>query len=603
MKKTFIASLFAVLAFALPLRAQTNIILDGTSGTNTSSTSYSTTGGLNLSLGFFADYLVVAGGGGGGGATSTLRGAGGGGAGGALRGATNLVSSNYSVVVGNGGARGENSITASRQGQNGDNSIFGQLTAIGGGGGGAGNNNAQNSGNTGGSGGGAGGGGNNDVTSAAGGGGSTGQGRSGGDSVNNTDSNPNGRSDNRWAGGGGGGAGGFGVDGNQAPNNDGFARGGNGGNGISNTITGSSVAYAGGGGGGALATATFGSPDSIAGTGGSGGGGDGSSTGSADNGVNGRGGGGGGSGASGNGGNGGSGVVIVRYQGASLGNIGGTVTSGAGTATGYTIHTFANTGSANFNMSSVNMNARLGATASGNLTGNGNLTFSGPGRLSLAGTNTYTGNTAVTSGTLAINGNNSAATGVVTVSSGATLGGSGTIGGQVIVSSGGTLAPGNSPGLMTANDGVSLATGSTFQWELIGNTLDGRGTNYDAVNVTGGSLSIGTGVTSSLVFNASGSGVSWSNSFWDADRSWLVFDNANSPTLASGAVFDTINLSADSLGSTLTSVRTNASFAWNQQGSDVYLSYTAVPEPSTYALLVLAAAALGFHAWRRRRRA
>lgn len=67
-------------------RGQTNVALDGTSGTNTISTSYSTTGGLTLSLGFFADYLIVGGGGAGG------QGTGGGGGG--------------SSGTGNGGAGG-----------------------------------------------------------------------------------------------------------------------------------------------------------------------------------------------------------------------------------------------------------------------------------------------------------------------------------------------------------------------------------------------------------------------------------------------------------------------------------------------------------------
>ncbi len=297
---------------------------------------------------------------------------------------------------------------------------------------------------------------------------------------------------------------------------------------------------------------------------------------------------------------GGSGVVIVRYQGSQAAT-GGTISSGTGGAAGYTIHTYTNTGSGNFDLS-VSMNSRLGATLSGNITGTGDLTYNGPGRLSVTGTNTYTGSTAVTVGTLAINGDNGAATNAVTVSSGATLAGSGTVGGQITVGSGGTLAPGNSPGLMTATNGVSLETGSTFQWELIGNTADGRGTNYDALNVSGGTLSIGTGAISSLVFNGAGSTVSWVNSFWGSDRSWLVFSNAGSPTLGSVAVFDTINISADIDSLVLTNVRSQASFGWNREGDDVYLTYSAVPEPTTYALLALAAAGLGAHVIRCRRR-
>ncbi len=279
------------------------------------------------------------------------------------------------------------------------------------------------------------------------------------------------------------------------------------------------------------------------------------------------------------------------------------MTAGTGSAAGYTIHSFTSTGTSSFDMSGVNMNQRLGATLTGEISGSGNLAYAGPGRLSLTGNNTYTGTTTVSAGTLAINGNNSGATGAVTVQSGATLAGSGTVGGATTIESGATHAPGNSPGLQTFNNGLTYATGSTFQWELIGNTVDDRGLSFDGVDVSGGTLSIGTGVTSSLVFNTTGSSVNWTNSFWASDRSWLVFANTNSPTLDSESLFDTIDLSTDSLGATLASVRTNASFAWNQQGNDVYLTYTAVPEPSTYALLVLAAAALGFHAWRRRRRA
>lgn len=411
MKKIHLA---AILAAIIPtsLHAQTSFLLNGTSGTNSFTNNYTVSAGLsqiNLSLGFYADYLVLGGGGGGGGATSTLRGAGGGGAGGLLLGSTQLASSNYSVVVGAGGAGGANNSTNSlRQGQSGSNSVFGSLTAVGGGGGGGGGDNSQFAGTSGGSGGGAGGGGNSGMAGASGGTGTTGQGASGGASVNNTGSNPNGSSNNRWAGGGGGGAGSAGTSGDQAPSNSGFAEGGDGGSGASSAITGSSVTYAGGGGGGAVGTGTLGSPSNIAGTGGAGGGGNGgagNSGSSGVNGVSGRGGGGGGAASSGTGGNGGSGAVIVRYQGASLGNIGGTVTAGTGSAAGYTIHTFTNNGSANFDMSGVNLNNRLGATISGNVTA-ARVDYNGPGTLTLAGSSNsaFSGGLYANTGTVRLTG-------------------------------------------------------------------------------------------------------------------------------------------------------------------------------------------------------
>jgi hypothetical protein len=183
----------------------------------------------------------------------------------------------YNITVGSGG----------NSQQNGANSTFDSVTALGGGKGG----DWYAVGTAGGSGGG--GGGNN----RAGGTATSGQGSRGGDG------SVSGAYD-AAAGGGGKGAVGGSAGGGTA---------GNGGAGTISTITGSSVAYAGGGGGGGQAAG---------GTGGSGIGGNGGSSGNqngADGAIN-TGSGGGGAGGSGLGGKGGSGIVIVRYV------VGGVVT-------------------------------------------------------------------------------------------------------------------------------------------------------------------------------------------------------------------------------------------------------------------------------------
>jgi fibronectin-binding autotransporter adhesin len=231
------------------------------------------------------------------------------------------------------------------------------------------------------------------------------------------------------------------------------------------------------------------------------------------------------------------------------------------------------------------------------VTGTGGITKTGSGVTTLAGANTYSGTTTVSEGTLSVNG--STAGGVVSVSSGATLAGSGTLGGATTINSGAFHSPGSSPGVQTFTSGLTYSNGSTFVWELTGNTDSGRGTAFDGVNVSGGTLTINGGVTNSLVFNGAGSTVSWSDAFWASNQQWLVFSNASSPTTLSTNVFDTINVGLDSISQSLTSVRSGSSFSWGTIGSNVYLTY-AIPEPSTYALLALAAAALGVCVRRRR---
>jgi hypothetical protein len=247
----------------------------------------------------YVEVLVVAGGGCGGNGNGLGYEAGGGGAGGVLYNSAYQLTnaSAITVTIGAGGG----SKTVPGNGNNGSNSVFGSLIAVGGGGGSTGSGTGQS--------GGSGGGGAHPKTQ--GGAGTAGQGFQG---VTPPDFS---------RGGGGGGAGGTGNL-------------GVGGNGVAYSISGTSTYYGGGGGG------TLYSPNN----GGLGGGGNGSTvfrgtstaTGTANTG------GGGGGGYSdtdtlASGGAGGSGIVIIRYPGLPAAT-GGTITY----LNGYTIHTFTTSG-------------------------------------------------------------------------------------------------------------------------------------------------------------------------------------------------------------------------------------------------------------------
>ena len=90
-----------------------------------------------------------------------------------------------------------------------------------------------------------------------------------------------------------------------------------------------------------------------------------------------------------------------------------------------------------------------------------NVVKTGTGTWTLGATNTYTGTTMVNQGTLLVNGNNSAATGAVTVNnSGSTLGGTGTIGGAVTINANaritGAAAGSDSIGALTLQNNVTF---------------------------------------------------------------------------------------------------------------------------------------------------
>ena len=254
-------------------------------------------------------YLVV--GGGGGGANGGNSCGGGGGAGGYLTGTGSFARTTFAVTVGAGGA----------QNTNGQDSVFGQITAVGGGRGGQ-----YGSGYAGGSGGG--GGTTNDSADKPGGSGTTGQGYAGGSGRHLP-----GQYEQAGGGGGAGGAGG-----------DAFVSGefvsANGGPGLASSITGTSVYRAGGGGGGGMS----------GGTGGTGGGGTATANLGGGNGTDNTGGGGGGTRlASQTAGAGGSGVVILRLPTSAGVTISGGLTYSASTVSSDTVYSItAGTGTVTF---------------------------------------------------------------------------------------------------------------------------------------------------------------------------------------------------------------------------------------------------------------
>ena len=162
----------------------------------------------------------------------------------------------------------------------------------------------------------------------------------------------------------------------------------------------------------------------------------------------------------------------------------------------------------------------------GGITGTSSLLKEGPGALTLAGANTYIGDTTVRAGTLIVDGTLADASDVF-VESGGTLKGSGSIGGSIDVS--GTLAAGNSPGILTAVGTTQFSAGSVFEWEIdtaLASPETDRGIAYDGINtasVTGSGAIFKIMLTGTQEF---------SDSFWAQDRVWTdIFKSADGTSI------------------------------------------------------------------------
>jgi T5SS/PEP-CTERM-associated repeat protein/autotransporter-associated beta strand protein len=192
----------------------------------------------------------------------------------------------------------------------------------------------------------------------------------------------------------------------------------------------------------------------------------------------------------------------------------------------------------------INFNQSTGTDISAPISGNGSVNQLGSGMTILSGNNTYTGTTTVVNGTLLVDGEVGLSD--VSVSSGAAFGGSGVLGGN-----------------------LTLEAGARFVFSL-----------SDALTVNGSSVSFGRFGIDDLV----GLDSTVPNGAYTLIDGTATIDVANLLHVGEASAFD--------LGG----------------GKEAYFSIgslvvNVVPEPSTYALLGLAAVALGGHVLRQRRSA
>ena len=208
---------------------------------------------------------------------------------------------------------------------------------------------------------------------------------------------------------------------------------------------------------------------------------------------------------------------------------------------------------------------------SGVITGSISLVKSGSGTQTLGDANIYTGTTQVNGGTLLINGNQSSATGAVSVSnSGTVLGGTGTIGGAITVNSAAAILGGTgaaASGTLTVANNLTLNSGSIIE------------------------LALGASGAHSTLARTAGT---WT---FDATQAFTFIDLG-----AQTGTYDNIitGLAGDP-GTEANWTIMNPGFTgtFSFDGANIDLTLTAVPEPSTW---VAGALALGVLGWSQRRR-
>lgn len=248
-------------------------------------------------------------------------------------------------------------------------------------------------------------------------------------------------------------------------------------------------------------------------------------------------------------------------------------------------------------------------TFDGNFAGTGDITVSqgfhydGQPTLTITSHNpTFSGSFTLQGSRLAITQNDSLGTGMiifdggalslaagVTISNpisfggnGGTLNGNGSYSSPVAIGAQTYLSPGNSVGHMTFTGGLTWAPDGNYNVE-VQSANGGAGVGYDSIDVTGGLMFTATNSNRFTIHLSSLDAIGNYGNVSDFDSSsgyaWLI---AHTDNLTG---FDPNNIVIDT-GSFSNNLGAGA-FNVSAVGNDIFLNFSPVPEPSTYALLGL----------------